>query len=416
MTPARYRKVLSWLPAALAAWFALFPTARAHGAGVRMDVVPSVRLEEGWRSNVASTEDDEVSSLGTRVIPSLGLALTAPDDVSIRIYGSYERMWYYDDDAKSSEYNTWNARIDSTGAWRLTPNFSVTPSVFFVNTVDSQRRLQYLPSGDPVLPDVSVIDYGNTKTQTFGGALAFEYILSPKFTLNANGNYSDKRFTDEGDAGDELTNNTQAGGGLGISYVLSPLTKIGLLVSGSRYTFDDNPGSDVFSAGVQYSHQFSPAVRINLTVGASHIRQESEPGVSESESETTPFGSLRLTYVSETFTSAIYGSASYSGSSGYGEATMQYTGGVSLTKRLTTSLSWTLSGYYQQSDSVFEEESIDTNTIHGSTEFRYKPWEMVSLYLNGSANRQESDGQLGDSISDYSANIGVTISNSFNIF
>jgi hypothetical protein len=416
MTPAMSRKATAWLPAILAALFALLPAMRAEAAGVRLDVAPSLRLEEGWRSNVGSASDDEVSSFGTRVAPSLGFTLHAPDDVRVRLLGTYERMWYHDDDAKSSEFNTWNVRVDSTGAWRFTPTFSVQPSVYFINTVDSYRRLELLPSGDPVLPDVTVLDYRDTRTQNFGGTLVFSYEVSPKLSIDMRGNYSEKRFKEE-DAGEEgLTNNTQAGGGLGFDYAVSPQTTVGLIASGSHNTYDDGADSDVYTAGIRYGYRFSPTVKFNVTAGASHVRRESVTGVSESDSDTAPSGSFRLTYDSETFAAVFYGSAAYSGSSGFRDTTKQYTGGLNLRKDFARTFSGTISGYYQLSKSAFEENAVDIHTVHGAVEFRYQPWEIVSLYLNGSAHRQESDGQYGRTIDNYSANLGITITNAYNIF
>ena len=48
---------------------------------VNMDVIPSIRLEEGWNSNVYNASTDEVSSFGTRLTPALALRFTSPDNV-----------------------------------------------------------------------------------------------------------------------------------------------------------------------------------------------------------------------------------------------------------------------------------------------------------------------------------------------
>ena len=148
-------------------------------AGINMDVIPSVRLEEEWQSNVFDTSTDEVSSFGTRLTPRLALRFTSADNVMLQVSGNYEKVWYHDAEARDAGTNTWFFRIDSTGGWKLTPTFSVLPSVYFVNTNNSYRRTRLVPSGDPVVPPVTIANYGNTKSQEFGGGMGFDYRATP---------------------------------------------------------------------------------------------------------------------------------------------------------------------------------------------------------------------------------------------
>ena len=57
---------------------ALIPMMATDAAAVNMDVIPSVRLEEGWKSNVFNTSTDEVSSFGTRLTPGTRPELHLP--------------------------------------------------------------------------------------------------------------------------------------------------------------------------------------------------------------------------------------------------------------------------------------------------------------------------------------------------
>ena len=52
---------------------ALIPMMATDAVSVNMDVIPSVRLEEGWQSNVYNTSTGEVSSFGTRLTPGARL-------------------------------------------------------------------------------------------------------------------------------------------------------------------------------------------------------------------------------------------------------------------------------------------------------------------------------------------------------
>jgi len=148
---------------------ALIPMMVTDAAAVNMDVIPSVRLEEGWQSNVFNTSTNEVSSFGTRLTPALALRFTSPDNVTLQISGNYEMIRYYDTEAKEADSNTWFFRIDSTGGWALTPTLSMLPSVYYLNTTNSSRRTQLVPSGDPVLPPVTITNYGTRIRRILGG-------------------------------------------------------------------------------------------------------------------------------------------------------------------------------------------------------------------------------------------------------
>ena len=383
-------------------------------AAVNMDVIPSVRLEEGWKSNVFDASTNEVSSFGTRLTPALALRFTSPDNVALQISGNYEMIRYYDTEAKDADSDTWFFRIDSTGGWSLTPTLSMVPSVYYLNTTDSSRRTQLVPSGDPVLPPVTITNYGNTKTEDFGGAVNMNYLATPNLTIGVNGNYSEQRFSDD-TSGSGLTNSTTIGGNASVSYLFSPSTSLGILVAGNHQTYENAPDSDTLSGGILFGYQFSPTLRLSGAFGMSYIRQSEAPGIPEQRTS-APSGLFNASYTSETFTANVYGSAVYSGGSGFGEATRQYTAGLSFSDQFTKEWSWNLSGAYQVSRSAFATDAVDLTTIYGTAGLSYKPWEWGSLDLTGNLNRQTSDGQFGDTLNNYSALLGITIGKPYKIY
>ena len=109
---------------------ALNPMMPSDAVGVNMELVPSVRLEQGWQSNVYNASTDEVSSFGTRLTPGLALKFTSVDNVMLQVSGDYEKVWYYSSEAKDADYDTWFFRVESTGGWRLTPTLTMAPSVY----------------------------------------------------------------------------------------------------------------------------------------------------------------------------------------------------------------------------------------------------------------------------------------------
>ncbi|MBE0669575.1 MAG: hypothetical protein IH588_03215 [Anaerolineales bacterium] len=410
-----YRNRATGLLILLASVFASNLPMNAHAANFRLDTTPSLRMEEIWYSNVYNTSTDEVSSLGTRVTPTLALKFTSPDNVMLQLSGSYEKIWYNSSDAKDAESNTWYFRVDSSGGWRLTPTVSILPSVYYVNTTDSYRRTELLPSGDPLIPPASITNYGNTKSQDFGGALGFDFLVSPKVGIGVAGEYGYRRFPGDNVAGTGLTNSTRVGGRGSVSYILSPLSKLGLAVAAEHQTYDNGPNTDTYSAGILYGYQFSPVLRLDTTLGGSHIRQESTPGTPES-SKWSPSGRFYLTYTTATFKATGFGDAGYSGGSGFGEATRQITAGLVLADQFTREWSWNLLGSYQVSKSVFISDSVNIRTKYAKGGLRYRPWEWGSLDLTGSLSRQTSDGLFGSNLDNYSAILGFTIGKPYNLY
>jgi hypothetical protein len=393
---------------------ALIPMMVTDAAAVNMDVIPSVRLEEGWNSNVFNTSTKEVSSFGTRLTPTLALSFTSPDNVTLQISGNYEMIRYYDSEAKQADSNTWFFRIDSTGGWALTPTLSMLPSVYYLNTTNSSRRSNLVPSGDPVLPPVTITNYGNTDTEDFGGALNLNYLATPNLTIGVNGNYSEQRFSDS-TPGTGLTNSTTIGGNASVSYLFSPRTSLGLLVAGNHQTYENAPDANTLSGGILFGYQFSPALRLDGAFGMSYIRQNESPGIPEQRTS-SPSGLINFNYASESFTAHVFGSAVYSGGSGFGAATRQWTAGLAFSDQFTREWSWNLTGTYQVSKSVFVTDAIDLTTIYGTAGLSYKPWEWASLDLTGNLNRQTSDGQFGGDLNTYWATLGFTIGKPYKIF
>ena len=384
---------------------------------VNMEVIPSIRLEEGWDSNAFNSGTGEVSSFGTRLTPALALKFTASDNVELEISGNYEIVRYHDSVAKEADYDTWYFRVNSTGGWALTPTLSMLPSVYYVNTNNSSNRSQLVPSGDPVLPPVTITNYGNTNTEDFGAGVNLNYLATPNLTIGVNGNYSEQRYGGGTDNAAEsgLTNSKQTGGNASVSYLFSPRTSLGILGAVNHQTYENSPDSDTLSGGLLVGYQFSPVLHLDGVFGMSYIRQSEAPGIPEQRTS-SPSGIFNISYLHETFTARLFGSYVYSGGSGFGEATRQKTTGLEITDEFTREWSGHLSGTYQVSNSVFSSETIDLVTIYGTAGLSYKAWEWGSLELTGNLDRQTSNGQFGDTLTNYSALLGITIEKPYKIY
>lgn len=401
-------------PILLALPLLLVAAGQSRAAGVKLDVIPTLRLEEGYHTNVYDSAHDEVDSFGTRVAPGLALRFTAPDEVKLQFSGSYERTWYHASDAEDADDKTWNLRVESSGAWRFTPSFSVTPSAYYLRTPDSFRRVQLLPAGDPTLPPVSIINYGTEKTDEFGGGLNMEYTPSPNWIIGVGGNYSRQQFPDDNTASG-LTDATQYGGSFSVQYAVSPRSKLGLGASMTHNTYQDSDSTDSYYLGVRFGYQITQVFRFDASVGASQIRENAEAGQPERK-DTTPSGSFSFTYRTEESVARFFGSAVYTGASGYGEASRQYTVGINFTNYLSREWAWLLNAYYQKNDSVFTEEAIDIDSINGRVGIRYMPLDWFAIDMHVGADWQDSNGVYGDTIESFSAVLGFTLGKSVNIY
>jgi hypothetical protein len=398
----------------LAAVLALIPMMAGEALGINLEATPSLRIEEGWNSNVFDTSSDEVSSFGTRVTPGLALKFTSPDNVTLGVSGNYEKTWYYDSDARDADPDTWFFRIDTSGGWHFTENLSMVPSVYYVDTTDSYRRTQLVPSGDPVIPQVSISNRGETNEKDFGAGIRFNYLVNPNVTVGVGGNYSEQRFSDSlPDSG--LTDSKAYGGNASVSYHFTPRTTLGVLVAANHQTYEDAPDSDTLSGGLLFGYRFSEAFRLDGAFGMSYIRQSEAPGIPE-EKESAPSGLLNIYYAFETVTLRVYGSAVYGGGSGFGEATRQWTAGLSLSGQLARSWSWGLTGAYQIERSVFVTDAVDINTTFGSGSLYYQAWNWARLNLTGTFDLQSSDGQSGNDLNSYAVTLGITIFRPYQVF
>ena len=171
MAAPGHRTFLAARSILLATLFALVPRMEAAAIGLKVDLVPSARIEEVWESNVSNSTTNEVSSLATRATPGLALNFKTADGVEMRFSGNYEKDLVPQSEVNQSNNDTYHFRVDSTGDVRLTPTFYMVPSVNYINTTNSFRRTQLVPSGDPVVPPITITNYGNAKTEDFGGGV-----------------------------------------------------------------------------------------------------------------------------------------------------------------------------------------------------------------------------------------------------
>jgi hypothetical protein len=262
---------------------------------------------------------------------------------------------------------------------------------------------------------LSITNYGTAETDEFGGGLAFEYLATPNLSFGINGNYRTQSFPGDNTMEFGLEDSTEYGGGLSVSYLVTPRSKLGIVGSMQHYTYDLDVTTNSYFAGILFGYQFSPVLRLDLSVGGSMVREDDREGV-EGRKDTSPSGSVILQYKTPDSDARFFGSALYTSGSGYGETERQITAGFSFLSRLSPEWSWNFSTAYQDSKSVFTEDAVSIRSLYGNAGIAYNPWQWITIDGRLSIDRQDSSGTFGTTTENYSAAVGVTLGKSLNLY
>jgi hypothetical protein len=371
-------------------------------------VTPSIRLGQGWDSNIFGTSSNEVSDFYSSVTPDLAFSAASPD-LSMQLRGSVEGRWYFDHPDVSSAGYSKNVRL--TSAWKPTARFSMSPEAYYLETLDSTAR-SFLVPVDPTVPPLGIANYGLQKSRDFGASIGLLYQVSPLVETAGTVYGSAHQLPDQsGNASDSHT----LGADLSIRYKISQSTTAGVYGNGSKEFFKDTPDTQVFGAGLLAGHQISPAFRIDGRVGISFARQTASDNNNSDQNNSSPTGSVAISYADNTFQASLYGNYGYSGTSGAGQSTRQGTIGINLADQFAQRWSWSLGANYQVSRTVFGNTSGDVKTANGTGSIRYAPWEWGTFDLTGNATKQQSDVANGD-LTRYSVALGFTLANTYTAF
>ncbi|TFG60310.1 MAG: hypothetical protein E4H29_02620 [Deltaproteobacteria bacterium] len=393
-----------WITIIVLSFFLLLKGAEA--ADYR--VTPSIRLGQGWDSNIFGTNDNAVSDFYTTVTPELTLAATTPN-LSMQLLAGVEGRWYYDHPEVSSAGYSKNVRLIS--GWQPTARFSISPAAYFLETLDSTSR-SFLVPVDPTVPPQGIATYGLQKSRDFGASIGLRYQVSPALATGATVYGATRQLPDEsGEGKDSRT----LGADVSVQHTFSQKSSAGVYGNGSKEYFKETPDAQVFGAGLLAGHQFSPSLRMDGRIGMSFVRQPATATDNSEHTTNDPAGTITLAYSDNTFRASLYANVGYSGLSGASQITRQGTVGINLADQFAQRWSWNLGGNFQISRTVFADTSSDVKTINGTGSIRYAPWERGTLDLTGNAIRQQSDVPNGD-LNRYSVVLGFTLGKTYTAF
>jgi len=388
----------------------LFPLLN-KGADAEFRVTPSIRLGQGWDSNIFETSDNVVSDFYTTVTPELALATVTPN-LGMQLLGGVEGRWYYDHpEVSSAGYSKYLRLTSIDNGWKPTPRFSVSPAAYFLETRSSTARSFLIPV-DPTVPPQEIGTYGLQKSRDFGASIGLRYQASPSVETAGTVYGTVRQFPDQPG---RLSDSRTVGADVSVRRAFSQRSTAGVYGSGNKDYFKEESDVLRFGAGFLAGHQFSPAFRIDGRLGMSFVRQSASATDNSDRTSNDPAGTVTLAYSDNTFRASLFANVGYSGLSGGNQVTRQGTVGITLADQFAQRWSWSLGGNYQVSRTVFTATSSDVKTVNGTGSIRYAPWEWGTFDLTGNTTRQQSDVPNGD-LTRNSVVLGFTLGKTYNAF
>jgi hypothetical protein len=389
----------------------LFPGSDASAA--RLDVTPSISLDQVYDSNVFNTGGSEKGDFIFRATPEVTFSLKMPE-TTLNLRTSLTSDTYY----KYTELNSTNSGIalalDSQPPIALSPRLSIAPSGHFVQARNSYLRTQLLPTADPLAPPSISSELATRRTRNYGAALRANYLLTERSEFSLGGGFNKLQYLDNttGNVGSRVIT-----GDTTLRYKFTPLFSSGIFFNNWYNTFENGTESRVFAGGLTGAYRYSPAFTVDdARAGASHVKETSTSGVPEF-TKTSPYGALSLVYLDNNFRASLSGTIEQAGGGNLGVTTRRETVSLSVSDQFATRWWADLTGTYQVNRSLESDASGDLTSAIGTAGVRHKPLEWLEVHLSGSGLRQSGDnGTLGSDLTRYSAFLGVTLGKTYNIY
>ena len=393
----------------LSAAILLLPASIASAA--KIDITPAISLDQVYDSNVFNTNGDEKGDFIFRATPALTFSLKLPETtLNLRTSLSYDRYYKY------TELNSANSAITlaltSQPPIALSPRLSIAPTAHFVQARNSFLRTQLVPTADPLAPPSIASESATQKSRNYGAALRANYLLTEKTEFSLGGGFNKLQFLDNttGNVGSRVIN-----GDTSLRYKFTPLFSSGFFFSSSYNTFENGTDSRVFAGGLTGVYRFSPEFMVDARAGATHAKETFTSGVPDN-TNTSPYGALSLVYFERDFRAALSGKIEQAGGGNLGVTTRRETVSLSVSDQFASRWWADLTGTYQVNRPLESNVSGDLTSATGTAGIRHKPLEWLDVHLSGTGFRQSGTGTLGSDLTRYSAFLGVTVGNTYNIY
>ena len=158
-------------------------------------VTPSIRLGQGWDSNIFNTASNEESDFYFTATPELRFSAATPN-FSLQLTAGVEgRRYYNNPDISSWNYSEY-FRLSSTDGWKLSDRFTVTPDAYYTKSSDQYQRSLIVPI-DPSLPSPGIATFGLQKVSNLGASVGLRYLATQKVETGGNIYFASQKYPDQ---------------------------------------------------------------------------------------------------------------------------------------------------------------------------------------------------------------------------
>ncbi|RJP20365.1 MAG: hypothetical protein C4529_09590 [Deltaproteobacteria bacterium] len=403
----KFFKVLTAVTLA-AAGFLQIP---APVSAARLDVTPSISLDQLYDSNVFNTDRNEKEDFILRTTPMVTFSVRMPE-TTLSMHSSLTVDSYYKYTERNNKSSSVSLGIDATPI-QVSPRFSFLPSGHYVQSSDSFQRTQLVPSGDPLITPSIASETATRKSRDYGAALRMSYMLTPTIDFSIGGGFSKRQFLDN-TAGD--FDSRVVSGETAVTYKFTPLFSSGFFLNTAHNTFENGRDSRTVAGGVTGTYLISPVLSLTARAGASRAKETRPVAGIPDRTTTSPSGSLSAIYKGENIKASLGGSIAQTGGGSFGLTTRRQSVGFSLTDRLAREWTVDLAGTIQENRSLDAAVSEDIITATGTAGVRYQLLSWTTIRFSGTAFRQWSNASIGTDLKRYSAFLGITIGYMYNIY
>jgi hypothetical protein len=379
-------------------------------SAAKIDISPAISLDQVYDSNVFNTDANEKGDFILRATPSLTFSLRMPE-TTLNLRTSLTSDTYYKYTELSNNNSAISLVTDATPI-QITPRFSMVPSAHYVESRDSYRRNQLVPSGDPLIEPSIAAETATRKSRDFGGALRVNYLVASAIDLSLGGGFTKRQFLDNAT---ENVDSRVVRGDSTLTYRFTPLFSSGFFFSTAYNTFENGRDSRTIGGGLTGTYLFSPALTMSARAGTSRTKETDIAGLPD-RTTTSPSGSLSLSYAGQSARASLTGLIAQSGGGSFGLTTRRKSLGLFISDRFAPEWTADLSGNYQENRSLDDAASQDLTSATGTVGVGYHPATWVTLRFSSTAFRQWSNGTVGTDLTRYSAFLGFTLGTTYNIY
>lgn len=393
------------LCAALLLACASFPPGRSAEAA-SVTLVPSATVEGRWDTNVYNASADEKSDFVARAAPRLTLSVGVLQS-TVSLHGGFEAEYFREHTDLNRFTATRNFDLSTSTPLRFTPQFSLLPSVRYVETHDAVRRNQLSESPIPGLPPSETIVTGKTGVREIAGSLQAAYL----FTRTVNGSLgAGATRRDYLDTTDDRQNTRDYKANGSIGYAITPRLNTGLYSDVGYSEYGNGNDSRMLTGGLTGRYLLSPFSTIDLNAGATHVRSDDTV-----DAKWRPNGRFSFTNVWQSFSVILRGSIDMVPGS-FGRTNKRENVQLSMSEHLSQDWSWDASASYQSNRSIEPPILEDILTLEWTAAVHYSLARWASLRLTGDIFRQWAKGAVGSDLFRNQIVLGIDVATSYPIY